>query len=69
VSLLPQTQPVIFAHELNAFRGKQDKAAAHVDLVGVSEIPHSARSRIACEQIAEIAHERTQGRHEPELQL
>src|SRR5579864_4849135 len=40
-------QAIVFVHELQAFCGKQNKTGAQVDLVGLRQIPRSARARVA----------------------
>src|SRR5689334_19313618 len=53
-------QAIVFVHELQALCGKQNKTGAYVDLVGLPQIPRSARARIASDLIAQIADQRNE---------
>src|SRR5690348_14355683 len=47
-------QPIVFGHELNAFCGKNDKPGAHMDLIGLRQIPRAAGPRIPCDFVPEV---------------
>ena len=51
-------QAIVFAHELQPLCGKENKPGTRADLVGLPQIPRSARARIARDLITKIAHQR-----------